>query len=75
MGHKKGAANIWVASAQPLFRHVEQVVAYLQFEVRARAGLLEVVRVQVAVAASPDEVAHLQACLLRQHVGQQRRRC
>ncbi len=34
--------------------------------------LLEVVAVDVAVAACPDEVAHVQIALLRHHVGQQR---
>ena len=36
-----------------------------------RAHLLVVVVVDVAIAASPDEVAHPQVALLRQHVGQQ----
>jgi hypothetical protein len=31
-----------------------------------------VVAVDVAVAAGPDEVAHVQVALLRHHVGQQR---
>ena len=34
--------------------------------------LFEVIVVDVAVAAGPDEVAHLQAALLGQHMGQQR---
>lgn len=34
--------------------------------------LLEVVVVDMAVAAGPDEVAHFQAALLGQHMGQQR---
>ena len=34
--------------------------------------LLEVVAVDVAVAARPDEVAHVQVALLRHHVRQQR---
>ena len=33
--------------------------------------LLEVVAVDVAVAARPDEVTHVQVTLLRHHVGQQ----
>jgi len=40
-----------------------------------RFHLFEVVVVDMAVAARPDEVAHFQIALLRQHVGQQRVAC